>query len=148
MAVEFLTDAQVAAYGRFGGVPSRTDLDRFFLLDDADKALIGDRRGWSGCGRRRAAARPPHAERGELTEMSRLRDRVVRTAGTRGELTLYELGRATELRRARCAGRSVTRSVAVLGGNWTSLWCRYCYLAMPVPAASPGPASQQEEPRS
>ncbi len=45
MAVEFLTDAQVAAYGRFDGVPSRADLERFFLLDDADKALIGDRRG-------------------------------------------------------------------------------------------------------
>ena len=45
MAVEFLTDAQVAAYGRFVGVPSRADLERFFLLDDADKALIEDRRG-------------------------------------------------------------------------------------------------------
>jgi TnpA family transposase len=45
VAVEFLTDAQVAAYGRFDGVPSRADLERFFLLDDADKALIGDRRG-------------------------------------------------------------------------------------------------------
>lgn len=43
--LEFLTDAQVAAYGRFDGVPLRTDLERFFLLDDADKALIGDRRG-------------------------------------------------------------------------------------------------------
>ncbi len=79
--------------------------------------------------------------------MSRLRDRVVRTAGTRGELMLYELGRATEIRCTRCAGRSVTKSVAVLGGNWTSLWCKSCYLAMPVPAP-PGPASQQEEPRS
>jgi hypothetical protein len=80
--------------------------------------------------------------------MSRLRDRVVRTAGTCGELTLYELDRATEITCARCAGRSVTRSVAVLGGNWTSLWCKSCYLAMPdAPAASPAPASQQEEPR-
>jgi Domain of unknown function (DUF4158) len=40
----FLTDAQVAACGRFDGVPSRADLERFFL-DDADKELIGDRRG-------------------------------------------------------------------------------------------------------
>lgn len=32
-------------YGRFEGVPSRADLERFFLLDDADKALIGGRRG-------------------------------------------------------------------------------------------------------
>jgi len=45
VAVEFLTDPQVVAYGRFDGVPSRADLERFFLLDDADKALIGDRRG-------------------------------------------------------------------------------------------------------
>jgi hypothetical protein len=29
VAVEFLTDAQVAAYGRFDGVPSRADLERF-----------------------------------------------------------------------------------------------------------------------
>ena len=39
-----LTDGQVAAYGRFDGVPSRADLERFFL-DDADRDLIGDRRG-------------------------------------------------------------------------------------------------------
>jgi hypothetical protein len=45
VAVVFLTDAQVAAYGRFGGVPSRADLERFFMIDDADKTLIGDRRG-------------------------------------------------------------------------------------------------------
>ena len=41
----FLTDAQVAGYGRFDGVPSRADLERFFFLDDADKDLLGDRRG-------------------------------------------------------------------------------------------------------
>jgi hypothetical protein len=45
VAVEFLTDAQVAAYGPFDGMPSRADLEWFFLLDDADKTLIGDRRG-------------------------------------------------------------------------------------------------------
>ncbi len=68
--------------------------------------------------------------------MSRLRDRVVRTAGTRGELTLYEPGRATEITCARCAGRSVTRLVAVLGDDWTVLWCKSCFLAMPgKPAA-------------
>lgn len=61
----------------------------------------------------------------------RLRDRVVRTAGTRGGLTLYELDRATEIRCARCAGRSVTKSVAVLGDDWTALWCKSCFLAMP-----------------
>ena len=43
--MDFLTDAQVAGYGRFDGVPSRADLERFFFLDDADKDLLGDRRG-------------------------------------------------------------------------------------------------------
>ena len=43
--LDFLTDGQVAAYGRFDGVPSRADLERFFFLDDADRDLIGDRRG-------------------------------------------------------------------------------------------------------
>ncbi len=72
--------------------------------------------------------------------MSRLRDRVIRTAGTRGELTLYEPGRATEF---RCPlRRPVTRSVAVLGCNRTSLWCTSCYLAMPDVPAPPDPASQ------
>ena len=45
VAVDFLTGAQAAAYGRFDGGPSQADLERFFLLDDADKALIPDRRG-------------------------------------------------------------------------------------------------------
>jgi len=30
MLLDFLTDAQVAGYGRFEGVPSRADLERFF----------------------------------------------------------------------------------------------------------------------
>ncbi|HET9080662.1 MAG TPA: hypothetical protein VFO01_09125 [Trebonia sp.] len=47
--------------------------------------------------------------------MSRLRDRVVTTAGTRGEATLYELDRATEMMCARCAGRSATKWIAVPG---------------------------------
>jgi len=38
----------------------------------------------------------------------------------------------------RCAGRSVTRSVAELGGNWTPPGCKSCYLAMAdTPRASP-----------
>ena len=45
MPLDFLTDGQVAAYGRFDGVPSRADLERFFFLDDADRDLISDRRG-------------------------------------------------------------------------------------------------------
>ena len=45
MPMEFLTDAQVAGYGRFVGVPSRSDLERFFVLDSVDRDLLGDRRG-------------------------------------------------------------------------------------------------------
>jgi hypothetical protein len=42
--VEFLTDAQAAAYAAFDGVPSRTELERFFFLDDADRELIEAKR--------------------------------------------------------------------------------------------------------
>jgi TnpA family transposase len=42
--VEFLSDEQAATYGRFTAPPSRAELERFFFLDDADKALIGKRR--------------------------------------------------------------------------------------------------------
>ena len=45
MAIEFLSDDQVAAYGRFAGPPERAELERFFFLDDADRALIARRRG-------------------------------------------------------------------------------------------------------
>ena len=45
MPVEFLTDDEVAAYGRFAGAPSRADLERVFFLDDEDRALVGVRRG-------------------------------------------------------------------------------------------------------
>jgi hypothetical protein len=43
--VEFLTDDEAAAYGRFAGVPSQEELDRMFFIDDADRALIARRRG-------------------------------------------------------------------------------------------------------
>jgi hypothetical protein len=43
--VEFLTDEQATAFGRFTEAPSQADLDRFFLLDDADLERIGRRRG-------------------------------------------------------------------------------------------------------
>ena len=44
MAVEFLNDDQ-AVYGRFAGPPERAELERFFFLDDADRALVARRRG-------------------------------------------------------------------------------------------------------
>ena len=45
MPVEFLTDQEAASFGRYGGVPSRLDLERFFFLDDDDRKLVCRRRG-------------------------------------------------------------------------------------------------------
>lgn len=45
MPVEFLSDAQAAAFGRLVGEPSQNDLERFFYLDDADQELVRSRRG-------------------------------------------------------------------------------------------------------
>ncbi|MFI9824565.1 Tn3 family transposase [Streptomyces sp. NPDC052013] len=44
MPVEFLTDEQAAAYAAYRGAPSRTELERFFFLDDADRELIDSKR--------------------------------------------------------------------------------------------------------
>jgi len=44
MPVEFLTDEQAAAYGRFVEEPTRPELERFFFLDDMDRDLIALRR--------------------------------------------------------------------------------------------------------
>jgi len=43
--VEFLSDAEAAAYGRCDGGLSREELDRVFFLDDADRELVDRRRG-------------------------------------------------------------------------------------------------------
>src|SRR5258708_6618913 len=45
MPVEFLTDDEAAGYGRFTGPPSQADLERVFVLDDEDLALVGRHRG-------------------------------------------------------------------------------------------------------
>ena len=45
MPVEFLSDDEAAAYGRYTGVPSPAELDKVFFLDDEDRKLIGRRRG-------------------------------------------------------------------------------------------------------
>ena len=44
MPVEFLTDAQAAAYAAYDGAPSRTELERFFFLDDADREMVEGKR--------------------------------------------------------------------------------------------------------
>src|SRR5260370_28509094 len=45
MPVEFLTDDEAAAYGRYAEAPSQTDLERVFFLDDEDRKLVDLRRG-------------------------------------------------------------------------------------------------------
>jgi hypothetical protein len=40
MPVEFLSDEQVGAYGRFTGELSAPEVERFIYLDDADRDLI------------------------------------------------------------------------------------------------------------
>ena len=45
MPVEFLTDDEAAAYGRYAGPPSQADMERVFFLDDEDRKLVDLRRG-------------------------------------------------------------------------------------------------------
>jgi len=37
--VEFLSDEEAFAYGAYRGVPSQSDLEKLFFLDDADRQL-------------------------------------------------------------------------------------------------------------
>ena len=43
VSADFLSDAQAAAYGRFTGVPSRSELERFFVLDGRGLELVAAR---------------------------------------------------------------------------------------------------------
>jgi Domain of unknown function (DUF4158) len=45
MPVEFLTDDEAAAYGRYAGAPSQAPQEKIFFLDDEDRALVDRRRG-------------------------------------------------------------------------------------------------------
>lgn len=46
MPTRFLTDEQIAQFGRFAATPlDQATLERFFFLDDADRDLIAKRRG-------------------------------------------------------------------------------------------------------
>jgi hypothetical protein len=45
MPVEFLTDDEAAAYGRYAGAPTQAELEKIFFLDDEDRVLVDRRRG-------------------------------------------------------------------------------------------------------
>src|ERR1035437_4806903 len=41
MPMGCISDEQAAVYGRFEGVPSQVELERFFFIDDIDQHLVG-----------------------------------------------------------------------------------------------------------
>jgi hypothetical protein len=43
--IEFLSDEEVARFGRYNGPPTRAELEKLFFLDDADKDEVAKRRG-------------------------------------------------------------------------------------------------------
>jgi hypothetical protein len=43
--VEFLSDQEAAAFGRYGGSVPQADLERFFFLDDSERLLVAGLRG-------------------------------------------------------------------------------------------------------
>src|SRR5260370_41916626 len=45
VSVEFLSDQEAAAFGRYGGSVPQADLERFFYLDDGDRELVAGQRG-------------------------------------------------------------------------------------------------------
>ncbi|MER5625088.1 DUF4158 domain-containing protein [Streptosporangium sp. NPDC002544] len=45
MPVEFLSDREMAAYGRYGDSVPQVDLELCFYLDDRDRELVADQRG-------------------------------------------------------------------------------------------------------
>jgi len=83
------------------------------------------------------------------TEAGDVAVQATATPGGQARVSQAHCSCCEAIRPVRCAGRSVTGSVAELGGNWIPSGCKSCYLAMAdAPAASPVPVGQQEEPRT